>query len=738
MDAPDSLFAPCFIPQKASDNYSRLCHLITLLCGDLFRDILSRYIKPIYLRSQLDNNKQKLVNIFNKQQQNLIYPATGNTSLTTKEFDITIIYILLRNICNIPPHKAGWGNPPAKSDNSIAAGIEKIRLTRNLILAHSTNGMIEDPVFEKHWNDLKDVVVQIETQLTGSDLYKRGVDFLHCCNLTSVGTEADHNEEKSKQDGVDTIYDKRSARFAEFFDDIAEGVPVEKIARLKDFIQNSCKAEDITSLKQAVSARDCLRYLRDAKLFTSSDVIFVQYLFKRINCNELFVECYRYAEKQDALCFYEKPPANGYQNVLFHVKGNLSDYSLERIAEIRETLAVLLNCTSKEILIGGACPSKSFLLVLSIKETYSCKLLALEQYDKDKLTKLNIDYIIVDLIVINLEPSKEFGWNIYFDPKHFNREDENMPFLEEKSTVSPSQHSLSEPLPIPWRDNGMFTEVEKNQLLQNINVLVPPPECNDINLLVTGYVGSGKSSLVNTFSTVLRNNGYLSCLSPLLINVHHKYPSPIFHGITIQNIPGTKRIRVYDYHGNIPRPKSDLHKKENRHQAYVEDLKKVIDGHIIEGYEFKEDHEIKENSGFYRNYPTLSDKMHCVLFVVRANDLDEQRFGANDIDEKTYFSVLHSMQQYLRNKNIPVRLVLSQVDKLDKCVSGDLTKIFVSGHVNEKVQLAKKIFGLHDNQILPIANYVMETTQNIAHDVLALAAIENILNEALCYIKNII
>lgn len=43
--------------------------------------------------------------------------------------------------------------------------------------------------------------------------------------------------------------------------------------------------------------------------------------------------------------------------------------------------------------------------------------------------------------------------------------------------------------------------------------------------------------------------------------------------------------------------------------------------------------------------------MHCVLFVVRANDLDEQRFGANDIDEKTYFSVLHSMQQYLRNKS---------------------------------------------------------------------------------------
>lgn len=40
-------------------------------------------------------------------------------------------------------------------------------------------------------------------------------------------------------DGDDTIYDRRSARFAEFFDEIAEGVPVEKIARLKDFIQST-------------------------------------------------------------------------------------------------------------------------------------------------------------------------------------------------------------------------------------------------------------------------------------------------------------------------------------------------------------------------------------------------------------------------------------------------------------------------------------------------------------------
>lgn len=75
-------------------------------------------------------------------------------------------------------------------------------------------------------------------------------------------------------------------------------------------ISDSCKAENIASIKQAVSARDCLKYLKNAKLFTSSDVIFVQYLFKRIDCKELFAECYKYAEEQETLCFYEKPPGN--------------------------------------------------------------------------------------------------------------------------------------------------------------------------------------------------------------------------------------------------------------------------------------------------------------------------------------------------------------------------------------------------------------------------------------------
>lgn len=71
---------------------------------------------------------------------------------------------------------------------------------------------------------------------------------------------------------------------------------------------------------------------------------------------------------------------------------------------------------------------------------------------------------------------------------------------------------------------------------------------------------------------------------------------------------------------------------------------------------------------------------------------------------------------------IPQRLILTKVDKLDLCGNGDVSGVFRSRHVQQKVQLVKEKFGLHDCQILPVANYIKKSGQNIQKDVLALLA----------------
>ncbi|XP_056000027.1 uncharacterized protein LOC130048043 isoform X2 [Ostrea edulis] len=202
-DVPGSSTAPYFNPRKATENFSRLCQLIMTICSDLFRDILSRYIKPADLRLELDNNITKLEKIMNAQQKEHIYPPSGTTTLTSKDLDISVLYILLRNICKIPKHQNGWGNPPLDTDTRLAACIERIRIQRNLISAHSTIGEIEDSVFQDHWNKLKNSILEIEKQLIGGDMYQRGIDELLSCDLNPTRAEKYMKEFKHIQEQME-------------------------------------------------------------------------------------------------------------------------------------------------------------------------------------------------------------------------------------------------------------------------------------------------------------------------------------------------------------------------------------------------------------------------------------------------------------------------------------------------------------------------------------------------------
>jgi hypothetical protein len=159
------------------------------ICSDLFRDILSRYIKPADLRSELDNNRRRLEGKLNAQQKEQIYPSSGALFLKSRDLDISILYTLLRNICSIPKHQNGWGNPPLDGDTRLAACIERIRIQRNMISGHSTTAQIEDSEFQDHWDKLKDSVLEIENQLTGGNMYERGVDELLSCDLNPPRAE---------------------------------------------------------------------------------------------------------------------------------------------------------------------------------------------------------------------------------------------------------------------------------------------------------------------------------------------------------------------------------------------------------------------------------------------------------------------------------------------------------------------------------------------------------------------
>lgn len=167
--------SPFFDLDKSSENYIRICRLITTICSTLLRDILSRHIKPVNLRNELDINRTKLERIMNTPQKEQIYLKAGSNQIYPKDLDISVLYLLLRNICTINPPKTGWGKPLQKGDNSISACIERIRQVRNKIQAHSTNGKVNDTDFQNYWEELENSIIETEKQLTGDVTYQGGI-----------------------------------------------------------------------------------------------------------------------------------------------------------------------------------------------------------------------------------------------------------------------------------------------------------------------------------------------------------------------------------------------------------------------------------------------------------------------------------------------------------------------------------------------------------------------------------
>lgn len=270
-------------------------------------------------------------------------------------------------------------------------------------------------------------------------------------------------------------------------------------------------------------------------------------------------------------------------------------------------------------------------------------------------------------------------------------------------------------VPETWREpDDIFSQKEKDRLLMEIGSLVPPKECQNINLIVIGQKGSGKSSLVNTFKTVLRNSGQLSTIAATYETIELKDQK--LSEVTLKRFTQGEKLRIFDCRG--------VDRKPTYRDAFQGNLMKIISGHIKKGYQLDEStRTIREDDEYYRMNPTISDKMHCVLFVINAHLI---------VGGEHY--LLQRVKRDLQIMNIPIRVILTRSDEI--CQSGNLDGIFRNEKVYKKVEEAKKIFRLDDCQVLPIANYVRGTTQNITQDVLALLAINNIVQEAISYIEN--
>lgn len=160
---------------EETTNANRACRVVLGPCTDGFRDTLRYYITPQSFSHVIKQKKHKLPRL-TAVQQDLILPQNGNYVGNFDDMDISLLYILLRNIAGIHPHCKGWGNDPDPRDLSLSASIERIRLIRNRCV-HSVPFMSHTD-FNSIWSTIKSAMVVLDVFLNNGNKYEKEIDFL--------------------------------------------------------------------------------------------------------------------------------------------------------------------------------------------------------------------------------------------------------------------------------------------------------------------------------------------------------------------------------------------------------------------------------------------------------------------------------------------------------------------------------------------------------------------------------
>ena len=102
-------------------------------------------------------SKLKTCKIINQNQWDKLYSAAK-----INNFDITLLCVLLKNICGLKSHKDPiWHNIPNVSDHSVEADIVRVELFRNERFGHIPNTAVSDDDFQSFWAEISVPLVRL-------------------------------------------------------------------------------------------------------------------------------------------------------------------------------------------------------------------------------------------------------------------------------------------------------------------------------------------------------------------------------------------------------------------------------------------------------------------------------------------------------------------------------------------------------------------------------------------------
>ena len=165
--APDPDEILCSTSEKT--NFQRITRLLISGGTSLLREIFDSIYPPSHLPKILSNpvtkNQLKSAKL-TMPQWHCLCPSPGVYGKSA-DFDVTLLFRLLRTICNLAPPVTGWDALPASTDHSLTADIARIKYYRNSVYGHVNQGMeITEDEFPTLWLEISEALVRIAGQIS--------------------------------------------------------------------------------------------------------------------------------------------------------------------------------------------------------------------------------------------------------------------------------------------------------------------------------------------------------------------------------------------------------------------------------------------------------------------------------------------------------------------------------------------------------------------------------------------
>lgn len=154
-------------------NHLKIVQLITDIATLALVDVLKRRLPSANFGYFFNGMKSRLALLLDKREYQLLYPDNSKYNGDLSDLDISLLYIILRNLNTITPHENRWGNRPNDDDRCLSANIDRIRIFKNTFVSHCSKYSLNEEDFLKTWKEICQCIIEL-----GGEEYNQKVDVL--------------------------------------------------------------------------------------------------------------------------------------------------------------------------------------------------------------------------------------------------------------------------------------------------------------------------------------------------------------------------------------------------------------------------------------------------------------------------------------------------------------------------------------------------------------------------------